>query len=153
MSMKRLYSGFGVGEGSCVGGDNPMYASDIENGTEGVYLGVNPESPSKGLYLTFWEADTIAQLIGFPHIAVYEEQKKLIDVQAQQLADLEEVLNREVHSLQLQAVMKEIRKGNKEILNALEGTLSAVRARLGADGTDAGRIAKPAGSQRSTKAL
>ena len=144
MSIKRLHEGFGIGQDSCVEGRHPMTDADIAAGTEGVYLGRNPESPSKGLFLTYWEADAVAQAIGFPHIAVYAEQKKLIDEQAQKIEDLEVALTEAVHTLQFEEVTKTIRKGNKEIIGALEATLGAVRARLGADGTDARPAAKPA---------
>lgn len=136
MAIKRLHEGFGIGEDSCIGGSHPMREDDIIRGTEGVYLGPNPESPSKGLYITFWEADEIAQKIGFPHIAVYDEQKRLIDEQALQIADLENQLQHEIHNLQLKAVATLVKNGNKELLNALEGTAAAIRARLGDSGSN-----------------
>jgi hypothetical protein len=130
MSVKRLHEGFGIGEDSCISGRHPMTEADLAAGQQGVYLARNPESPSKGLYVTFWEADDIAQAIGYPGIGVYEEQKKLIDDQAQRIAALEDQLNNEINSLQLLAFMKEVRKGNKEVLGALEATLAAVRSRV-----------------------
>lgn len=130
MAIKRLHSGFGIGEDSCISGSHPMREDDILRGTEGVYLGANPESPSKGLFITYWEADEIAQKIGFPHIAVYAEQKRLIDEQADIIAELESKLEHEIHSLQLKAVTTQIKNGNKELLSALEETLAAVRNRV-----------------------
>lgn len=153
MPIKRLYEGFGVGEDSCVTGRFPMTEQDILNGTEGVYLGVNPESPSKGLYLTFWEADDVAQAIGFPSITVYDEQKKLIDEQAQTIADLEHQLQNEIHNLQLKAVATQIKNGNKELLNAFEGTMAAVRARLGDGGSKPDPLARAAKAAGIPKAV
>lgn len=137
MAIKRLHEGFGVGQDSCISGNHPMREDDLLHGTEGVYLGANPESPSKGLFITFWEADEIAQKIGFPHIAVYGEQKRLIDDQAARIAELEHQLQNEIHSLQLKEVLKTVTKTNKEVLNAVEGYSSAVRARLGNSGSNA----------------
>lgn len=144
MAIKRLYEGFGVGEDSCVEGRNPLTEQDIRAGTEGVYLGPNPESPSKGLFLTYWEADEVAQKIGFPHIAVYAEQKLLIDQQAQEIADLKHQLENEVHSLQVEAVAKEIRKSNKELLGEIQSYNAAARARIGDSGSNGGTAPKPA---------
>lgn len=153
MSIKRLHEGFGIGEDSCISGSHPMREDDILRGTEGVYLGANPESPSKGLFITYWEADEIAQKIGFPHIAVYGEQKKLIDEQAAQIADLEHQLQHEIHNLQLKAVSTQIKNSNKELLNALEGTTAAIRARLGDSGSDAKPAPRPARLAGGTKAV
>lgn len=136
MAIKRLSPGFGIGQDSCVSGRHPMTEQDVLNGTEGVFLGNNPEAPATGLFLTFWEADEVAQCIGFPHITVYEEQKRLIYEQAVQIADLERQLDEEIHSLQLKAVSTEIKNTKKELLNALEGTTSAIRARLGSSRSD-----------------
>jgi len=153
MAIKRLHEGFGVGQDSCISGNHPMREDDLVRGTEGVYLGPNPESPSKGLFITFWEADEIAQKIGFPHIAVYDEQKRLIDEQAQQIAELERLLSAEVHSLQLKAISTEIKNTKKELLNAVEGYSAAVRARLGNSGSDTVVVAGPAGGVGATKKL
>lgn len=148
MSITRLHEGFGVGQDSCVSGRHPMTEQDILSGTEGVYLGRNPASLGEGLFLTFWEADEIAQKIGFPHIEVYHEQTRLVDEQARRIAELEHQLNAEVHNLQLKAVSTQIKNSNKEILSVLEDTLAAVRARLGDSGSKpatAPRSARPAG--------
>jgi hypothetical protein len=137
MSIKRLHEGFGVGEDSCISGIHPMRASD----PPGVYLGNNPESLSKGLYITYWEADEIAQKIGFPHIGVYEEQKRLIDQQAREIEDLKQQLNEEINTLQLKSIHTAIKNGNKDVLNAVEGYSAAVRARVAVAGKAAGSSA------------
>lgn len=141
MAIKRLHEGFGIGQDSCISGIHPMRPSD----PPGVYLGRNPESLGMGLFITYWEADEIAQKIGFPHIAVYEEQKRLLDEQAAEIDDLKAQLNEEINDLQMKAILKAINNGNKDVLNAVEGYSSAVRARVAvagkAAGTGAGKLA------------
>jgi hypothetical protein len=152
MAIKRLYEGFGVGQDSCISGSHPMREDDIRSGTEGVYLGPNPEAPATGLFITYWEADEIAQKIGFPHIAVYGEQKRLIDEQAARIVQLEEALEYEVQSLQLKEVLKAVTTSEKKVLNAVESYRAAVGARLGNSGgnTDAPKgAAKPAGGTKT----
>lgn len=144
MSIKRLHEGFGIGQDSCISGIHPMRPND----PPGVYLGVNPEAPATGLFITFWEADEIAQKIGFPHIGVYEEQKRLIDEQAREIEDLKQQLNEEINTLQLKAVHQAIKNGNKDVLNAVEGYSAAVRARVAVAGKAAGSVAsKSAGGK------
>jgi hypothetical protein len=148
MAIKRLHPGFGIGEDSCISGNHPMREDDVLRGTEGLYLGANPESPSKGLFITYWEADEIAQKIGFPHIAVYQAQKDLIDQQALEIAELERRLDSEIHNLQLKAVSTEIKNVKKELLREVEGLTAAIRARLGNSGSNVDALkgaAKPAG--------
>lgn len=137
MAIKRLHAGFGIGQDSCISGSHPMREDDILRGTEGLYLGANPEAPATGLFITYWEADEIAQKIGFPHIAVYQEQKRLLDQQAAEIIELERLLDEDVHSLQLKSILTAVTNSKKDVLNAVEGYSAAVRARLGNSGSDA----------------
>lgn len=121
-----------------------MTEQDIRNGTEGVYLGDNPEAPACGLFLTYWDAEEVAQTIGYPPITVYDAQKKLIDEQADIIAELESKLQHEIHSLQLKAVSTEIKNVKKELLSEVEGLTAAIRARLGDSGSDAKPTPRPA---------
>jgi 4-diphosphocytidyl-2C-methyl-D-erythritol kinase len=114
-----------------------MLEADIRNGTQGVFLGPNPEAPYKGLYLTYWEAIEISESLGLPSPEVYAEQKKLIDEQAQDIINLESQLEHEIHSLQLNELAKEVRKAHKEIIGEIQSYNGAVRARLGSSGSDA----------------
>ena len=149
MEIQRLTAAHTVANDSCIDGRMPMTEQDIKDGTEGVYLGINPQDPMHLLYLTYWEADEVAQKLGFPHIAVYKEQKRLLDEQAQTIADLEHQLDNEIHSLQVEAVAKEIRKSHKELLSEIQSYNGAVRARIGSGGSAAGS-AEGAASKLST---
>lgn len=133
MTVKRLHDGFGIGEDCCVSGRHPMRAED----PPGVYLGANPESPSKGLFLAHYIAEEVAQKLGYPPLAVYEAQKELLDQQVAEISELERRLDEEVHSLQLKAVLTAVTNSKKDVVNAVEGYSSAVRARLGGGGSDA----------------
>lgn len=144
MAIRRLHEGFGIGQDSCVSGRHPMTEQDVLNGTEGVYLGDNPESPATGLFLTYWDAEEVAQTIGYPPITVYEEQRRLIDEQALEIAELEHRLDSEVHNLQLKAVSTEIKNIKKEVLHEIEGLTDAIRARISSGGSDAKPTARAA---------
>lgn len=149
MAIKRIHDGMGIGEDSCVSGVHPNRVED----PPGVYLGINPESPSKGLFLTFWEAMEVACKIGYPTIEVYEAQKALIDEQAAEIAELEHRLDSEIHNLQLKAVSTEIKNVKKEVLGEIVGLTSAIRARLGNSGSDAGTPPGTAKAVGGTKTL
>lgn len=134
MSVKRIHDQMGVGQDCCVSGRHPNLGSD----EPGVYLGPNPEAPATGLFLAHYIAQEVAICLGYPTLEVYEQQKSLIDSQAMEVAELERRLDEEIHSLQLKAVSTEIKNTKKELLNALEGTTSAIRARLGNSRSDVG---------------
>lgn len=153
MAIKRLHEGFGVGEDSCVSGIHPMREEDLRRGQQGLYLGVNPESPSKGLFITYFEAEEIAGKIGYPLRVVYDEQKKLIDEQAAEIAELEHRLNVEVHSLQLKAVTTEIKNIKRDVLHEIEGLSVAIRARLGGGGSNVAATPGANGDDGAAKAL
>lgn len=132
MAIQRLtpeYNG-GYIEDSFMSGVYPMRETD----PPGFSLGRNPFDERRQLYITYWDACEIATKLGYPMPEVYEAQLALIDEQARTIADLEAALQNDVHDLQMKSISKQIKKGTDEILAAHERTLSAVRARLGADG-------------------
>jgi hypothetical protein len=152
MNIQRLHEGFGVENDSCIQGRHPMTAEDLRANTQGVYLGPNPQDPYHTLYLTYWEAEEVAQKIGLPQVTVYQEQKRLLDEQAQTIADLKEQLEFEINSLQVEAVAKEIRKSHKELLGEIQSYNGAVRARIGNSGSAAGvaqGATKPVGAAKA----
>ena len=133
MAIQRLSPGYNGGyiEDSFMSGVYPLRETD----PPGFSLGRNPFDERRQLYITYWDACEIACKIGFPMPEVYEAQLALIDEQARTIADLEAQLQNEVHDLQMKAISKQIKNSAKEILDAHERTLAAVRARLG--GADA----------------
>lgn len=143
MAIKRLHEGYGVDGDSVISGRFPMSEQDIRDGTEGLYLGRNPEDQRRSMYITYWEADEIAQKIGFPHIEVYKAQLKELQDLRDQVAELERMLDEEVHDLQLKAVSTEIKNAKKEIVNAVEGYRAAVAGRLSAKRGVAGAVPTP----------
>lgn len=152
MSIIRLTHDNTHATDSIISGRSPIKPED----PPGFMLGRHPELEYFPVCITYWEGVEIANMLGYPSAEVYEAQLAQIDEQAQQIADLQVALNESVNSLQLQAVAKEVRKGNKEILHALEATLGAVRARVSGAGSDAGDtrvVAPPAGRVGSTKKL
>lgn len=138
MAIQRLFEGYNGGyiDDSFMSGTHPLRESD----PPGFSLGRNPFDERRQLYITYWDACDIATKLGYPMPEVYEAQLALIDEQARTIADLEAALQNDVHDLQMKAIQKQIQKSSKEILDAHERTLAAVRARLGADGgaADAG---------------
>lgn len=135
MAIQRLTPAHNGGfiEDSFMSGVYPLRETD----PPGFSLGRNPFDERRQLYITYWDACDIATRIGFPMPEVYEAQLALIDEQARTIADLEAALQNDVHDLQMKAISKQIQKSSKEILDAHERTLAAVRARLGADGSAA----------------
>jgi len=135
--MKRLHAGWNV-QGDCIVSHRfPLSEAD----PPGVYLG--EDSRGQDVYISYWTALDIAQMVGYPPIETVEANAARVDELEQKLADVEAQIDELVDSHVDQKFIKLLEQTKGEILEEQKRTVRSLRdsSKLATD-PDASRTAK-----------
>lgn len=144
--MKRLVTGYNV-TGDCVVSNRfPLAESD----PPGVFLGL--DSVGKDVYITYWTALDIAQLVGYPPLEVVEATQMAVDELAEDL----DHMRQNVETLAAESVQADyiamLKEAKDDLLEEYKRTALGLRnANKFASDPDSSRTAKLGGGEGSSK--